>query len=247
MKQCIPFSIQKLSHGVSRILETHICESWRCNIWHIQGRDRDLVVDTGMGLWPIADHIAAIRERPILAFCTHSHHDHAGGLFQFINRLGHSAEAEIFANPTRANTVAGLLASSVIKTPPNPAFDASSWCYPSAPLTLEVSEGDVIDLGDRVLQTLHFPGHSPGSVGLWEANSGLLFTGDALYDGTLYDHLYHSVPETLCESLRRLREIPVSTVHAGHYQSFDRARMHTVIDECLSGQRSMLCPGSELT
>ena len=153
MKQCMPFSIQKLSQGVSRILEAHICESWRCNIWNIQGRDRDLFVDTGMGIWPIADHIAAIRERPIPAFCRNSHHDHAGGLFQFINRLGHSAEAEISVNPTRANTVAGLFASSVIKTPPNPAFDASSWCYPSAPLTIEVSEADVIDLGDRVLQT----------------------------------------------------------------------------------------------
>ena len=68
MEQSMPFSIQKLSHGVSRILETHICESWRCNIWHIQGRNRDLVVDNGMGLWPITDYIAAIRERPILAF-----------------------------------------------------------------------------------------------------------------------------------------------------------------------------------
>ena len=200
-----------------------------------------------MGLGPIADHIPAIRERPILAFCTHSHHDHEGGLCQFINRLGHSAEAEIVANPTRANTVAGLLASSVIKTLPNPAFDASSWCYPSAPLTLEVSEGDVIDLGDHVPQTLHSPGHSPGSLGLWEANSSLLFTGDALYNGTLYDHLYHSVPETLCESLRRLREIPVNTVHAGHYRSFDMAHMHTIIDEHLSGQRSMLFQGSGLT
>ena len=244
MKQGAPFSIQKLSHGVSRISETHICESWRCNIWHVQGRERDLLVDTGMGLWPMANHIAALRERPILAFCTHSHHDHAGGLFQFYNRLGHSAEAEIFAHPTRANTVADLLDPSVIKKPPNPTFDTSTWCYPTAPLTLEVSDGDVIDLGDRVFQTLHLPGHSPGSVGLWEANSQLLFTGDTLYDGTLYDQLYHSVPETLCESLRRLRELPVSTVHAGHYRSFDRARMQTVIDEYLSGQRSMLCPGS---
>ncbi len=247
MKQATPFSIQKLSHGVSLIRETHLCESWRCNIWHIQGRDRDLIVDTGMGLWSIAEHIAAIRERPVLAFCTHSHHDHAGGLFQFDNRLGHSAEAEIFEHPTRANTVAELLDPSVIKTPPNPRFDASMWCYPPAPLTLEVSEGDLIDLGDRVYQTLHLPGHSPGSVGLWEANSGLLFTGDALYDGVLYDHLYHSVPEILCESLQRLREIPVSTVHAGHYQSFDRARMHIVVDEYLSGQRSMQCPGSGIT
>ena len=64
----MPLSIQKFSHRVSCIHEKHICESWRCNIWHIQGRDRDLVVDIGMGLWPIADHIAAIRERPILTF-----------------------------------------------------------------------------------------------------------------------------------------------------------------------------------
>jgi glyoxylase-like metal-dependent hydrolase (beta-lactamase superfamily II) len=238
------FSIRRFPQGVSRILENHICESWRCNIWHIQGRDRDLIVDTGMGLWPIVDHIAALRERPVIAFCTHSHHDHAGGLYQFDKRLGHSAEAKIFAEPTRQNTVTDLLDPAVIKTAPYREFDGTIWCYPPAPLTRLVAEGDVIDLGDREFQTLHLPGHSPGSVGLWEAESGLLFTGDALYDGTLYDHLYHSVPEKLCDSLRRLRELPVSTVHAGHYKSFDKFRMLTVIDEYLSGQRSMLCPRS---
>ena len=39
-------------------------------------------------------------------------------------------------------------------------------------------------------------------------------------------------------------ELPISTVHAGHYKSFDKFRMQTVIDEYLSGQRSMLCPRS---
>ena len=231
---------------MSCIRETHICENWRSNIWHIQGRDWDLVLDIGMELWAITDPIAAIREYPILVICTRSHHDYADGLFQFCNGHIHSAEAEIFANPTRANILASLLAPSVIKAPPNPAFHASSWCYPSAPLTLQISEGDGIDLGDRLLQTLHLTGLSPGSVGLCKANSGLLFTGYALYYGTLCNHLYHSVPETLCESLRRFREIPISTVHTGHYQSFERARMHTVINGNLSGQRSMLCPGPGL-
>ena len=97
-------------------------------------------------------------------------------------------------------------------------------------MTLEVSEGDVIDLGEHVFQTLHLPGNSLGSVGLWETNSGLLFKDDALYEGTVSDHLYHSVTETLCESLRRLREILFSTVHVGHHQSFDSVCMHTVID-----------------
>ena len=58
-----------------------------------------------MGLWPIVDQIAALRERPVIAFCTHSHHDHAGGLYQFDKRLGHPAEAKIFAEPTRENVL----------------------------------------------------------------------------------------------------------------------------------------------
>ena len=36
---------------------------------------------------------------------------------------------------------------------------------------------------------LHLPGHSPGSLGLWEPRSGLLLSGDAVYDGPLLDQL----------------------------------------------------------
>jgi glyoxylase-like metal-dependent hydrolase (beta-lactamase superfamily II) len=43
----------------------------------------------------------------------------------------------------------------------------------------------VIDTGDRHFEVLHLPGHSPGSIGLWEERSGTLFSGDAIYDGPL--------------------------------------------------------------
>ena len=89
---------------------------------------------------------------------------------------------------------------------------------------------------------LHLPGHSPGSVALWEAETGTVFTGDALYDGVLYDHLYHSVPEQMIESLNRLCDLPLSVVHAGHFGSFGRDRARQITAEYLSGQRSMLCP-----
>jgi glyoxylase-like metal-dependent hydrolase (beta-lactamase superfamily II) len=222
----------------------HVAKEWRCNIWYIIGRDRDLIIDTGLGLWPIAIDVASLHERPVIAVCTHSHHDHAGGLNQFETRLGHAAEAHIFATPTRRTIVAELLNDSVIKKPPYDGFDVTKWCYEPAPLSQEIDEGNIIDLGNRTFHILHLPGHSPGSVALWEKETGLLFTGDVLYDGTLYDHLYHSVPETLCDSLKRLRDMPINTIHAGHYESFDRYRMRTIIDEYLSGQRSMLCPNS---
>ncbi|MAI58547.1 MAG: MBL fold metallo-hydrolase [Rhodobacteraceae bacterium] len=242
MRTKFAYTVEALSDGVSRVLERYISEDWRCNIWHIKGRDRDLIIDTGMGLWPIAQDVVALRERNVIAFCTHSHHDHAGGFSQFETRLSHRAESEIFARPNRNSTVAELLNDKVITVLPYEGFTVENWCYEPAPLTKQVDEGDFIDLGDRTFYVLHLPGHSPGSTGLWEKETGLLFTGDALYDGTLYDHLYHSVPIALCESLKRIREMPVNTVHAGHYTSFDRNRMQVIIDEYLSGQLTMICP-----
>jgi len=38
---------------------------------------------------------------------------------------------------------------------------------PAAP-TRVLGAGDVIDLGDRAFEVLYLPGHSPGSIGLWE-------------------------------------------------------------------------------
>ena len=50
----------------------------------------------------------------------------------------------------------------------------------------------MIDLGDRVFEVVHLPGHTPGSAGLIDRDSGVLFTGDVLYDGDLLDELPES-------------------------------------------------------
>ena len=236
------YEIKKLDDDISLILESQISPDWRCNIWHVRGRDCDLIIDTGLGLRPIAQDITEITERPVIALCTHSHHDHSGGLFQFESRCGHHAEADIFANPTRQTTTADLMEAQYVKVSPYGGFDVDAWCVQPAPLTNEVEEGDIIDLGDRSFQVLHFPGHSPGSIALWEEKTGIMFTGDTLYDGVLFDHLYHSVPELFRESLQRLKTFPLRTVHGGHDASFDNKRMQIIVDEYMNGQRSMLCP-----
>ena len=239
------YTIETLSDGVSRILETYISDDWRCNIWYIKGPDRDLIIDTGMGLWPIAQDIIERRENDVIAFYTHSHHDHTGGFSQFETRLSHPAEAHIFAKPTTEFVVAELVGYKVMKVLPYEGFKIESWCYEPAPSTEEVNEGDIIDLGDRTFYVLHLPGHFPGSIGLWEKDTRLLFFGDTLYDEVLYDHIYHSVPETLLESLKRLRELPINTFHAGHYSTFNRDRMRVIIEKYLSGRR-LTCTSYEV-
>ena len=43
-----------------------------------------------------------------------------------------------------------------------------------------VTEGDVIDLGDRTLDVMYTPGHASHHVSLVDGETGALFTGDAL-------------------------------------------------------------------
>ena len=232
------YECRSLQDGVTQIHEIHVAAWLRCNIWHVRGRDRDLIIDTGMGLRPLTREIAQLSERPVTAIMTHAHFDHAGGLHEFSDRCGHNAEAEIIANPTAANTVAdaGYVRAETFSALPYEGFSHEHYRVRPAPLTRLLDEGDVIDLGDRIFNVFHLPGHSPGSIALYEKVTGILFSGDVVYDGALIDDLYHSEPDALRESLARLRTLPVRTIHGGHYTSFGRDRMLELIDGYLDGE-----------
>ena len=93
-------------------------------------------------------------------------------------------------------------------------------------VTRTVDEGDVIDLGDKHFEVMHLPGHSPGSIGLWDPATATLFSGDAIYDGPLLDELADSNIADYCQTMERLIALPAKVVHGGHDPSFDGERLH---------------------
>jgi glyoxylase-like metal-dependent hydrolase (beta-lactamase superfamily II) len=107
-----------------------------------------------------------------------------------------------------------------------------------APATTILDVGDTVDCGDRAFEVLHLPGHSPGSIGLWEAASGTLFSGDAVYDGPLLDELETSDVDQYVETMRQLRELPVRVVHGGHEPSFGRERLIEICDAYLAARQA---------
>lgn len=240
------FRRRNLDDGIARIHEPHVAPWLRCNIWHVRGRDRDLIVDTGMGLRPMLPEFSALTERPVSAIMTHSHFDHVGGLHEFDCRCGHSDEAQIIANPTAAKTVAdsGYVRAESFTALPYSGFDHTQYHVKPAPLTGYLDDGDVLDLGDRVFRVLHLPGHSPGSIALYEADTQTLFSGDVIYDGDLIDDLYHSDAEVLAESHARLRELSIRTVHGGHFASFGRDRLLELLDLYQNGGLRVGNPGN---
>lgn len=224
------YRIRPLPDGVTWIDEPHIHEFYRCNVWHIRGRDRDMLVDSGMGVVPLRQWVPLVTERPLDAVASHTHFDHIGAHHEFPCRLCHEAEAHLLEFPTRAGVLIDPYVTDEIFTtlPPEPYLSVS-YSVKTAPATRLLTDGDVIDLGDRHFDVIHTPGHSPGGIALWEAASGVLFSGDIIYDGELIEDTYHANAADYFRSMVRLYDLPVRVVHGGHFASFDGARHRQII------------------
>lgn len=228
------YAIEKLADDVRLISEPWITPFYRCNIWHVRGSQQDALIDSGMGVVSLRAQVPLVSERSLTAIASHTHFDHIGCHHEFDNRVVHSQEASLLAGPTRSNTLADPYVTDDIFTrlPPEP-YLSSTYTVKSAPATRLVEDGDVIDLGNRQLEVIHTPGHSPGGIALWEAATGTLFSGDIVYDGPLIEDTYHSNARDYMRSMQRLLDLPVNVVHGGHFPSYDRARHRSIITQWL--------------
>lgn len=224
------YRIRPFSDGVTFIDEPFIQEFYRCNIWHVRGRDRDMLVDSGMGVVSLREWVPLVSERALTAVASHTHFDHIGCHHEFEDRAVHRAEADILANPTRQATLADPYVTDEIfdQLPPAPC-QSTSYAVKAAPATRLLDDGDVVDLGNRHFEVIHTPGHSPGGIALWEAKTGILFSGDIVYDGPLIEDTYHSNAADYYQSMVRLYDLPVRAVHGGHFPSYDGARHRKII------------------
>lgn len=240
-------------HDIIQLVEPHVHRIIRCNVWHVRGRDRDLVVDTGVGVASIADELASVIDRPVVCVATHIHYDHVGCLHEFDHRLMHPASAALM-QPYRAQMplrwsafdfdaveAAQAIGYDVVRDEmldalPRDGFDIDAFHTEGVTATGTVDEGDVIDLGDRRFEVMHLPGHTPGSIGLWEQATRVLFAGDAIYDGPLIDFLPESDPAAYVDTMKRLRDQPAEVVHPGHDPSFGRDRLVELADGYLASR-----------
>jgi glyoxylase-like metal-dependent hydrolase (beta-lactamase superfamily II) len=240
-----------MDDGVTRLWEPHVHPLEQANFWHVRGRDRDLLIDSGMGIVPLRDSFPDLFEsREIIALATHTHIDHIGAIHEFEHRWVHPAEARQMEAPSG---ITGLICADIplalcalfvaagyppfdellIDALPYAGYDPRSYRLRGAAPTRLVTPRDVIDLGDRAFNIIHLPGHSEGSICLWENATGALYTGDLVYDGPLVYEGPGMDLEVYAHSLRRLKELPVRVVHAGHDPSFGYARMVEIIDRYL--------------
>ena len=134
------------------------------------------------------------------------------------------------SSPTTLEEEGFIIPPVLVDARPSEAFDPAAFRIAPVTATHFVQGGDLIDLGDRRLQVVDLPGHTPGSIGLWDERDEALYSGDAIYDGELIDTLAESSVDDYLPTMRRLRRLPVEIVYPGHDEPFGRERLRLLAD-----------------
>jgi len=137
---------------------------------------------------------------------THTHYDHAGGAA----RIKELTKAEILVHPKEGKRITSG-DTSVARAC---FFEAEMRGFEWSP----IGEGKTIDTGSAKFEVLHLPGHSEGSIGLWERESRSLIVGDTVFaDGGIgrYDLPTGNLGE-LRGSIERLSGLGVKDLYPGH-------------------------------
>ena len=229
------FEMTELASGITRFREPDVHRFFRANLYHVVGRDADIVIDFGTGVRSLRSSLGTPGSKPLIAVATHVHVDHVGSFHEFGHRLGHAAEAAAFASMADADTLADIFREhpDAVSRAPHAGWEPRNYRIQPAPLTQALSDGDRIDIGDASYRVLHLPGHSPGSIGLLEESRGILFSGDAIYDGTLVDDLPGCDRKDYRATMETLRRLEVTTAFGGHGEPMSRKRMHAIASNYL--------------
>ena len=179
------FTLERIDEDTDILSEYRHWEDTHCYL--LRGRERSLLIDTGLGICDIRQAVDRLTDRPVAAVATHIHWDHIGG---------HRYFPEFYAHEAELNWLSGGFPLSVEAVR---AMVADRCCLPED------------------FEVLHTPGHSPGHMCFWEAERGYLFSGDLVYRGTLFACYPSTNPEEYLSSLERTACLPMERLLPAHH------------------------------
>lgn len=214
LKNLVPEGISKApssgnGNGVTQLKENIFQFRGKCMSYLVKGARKNLLIDTGLP-WEhelLENQLASVglsKEDIHIVALTHEHLDHIGCVPQF------SPRTIIAAHSMSANKIS-MQDEFVLMSK---AFHLNVEEYH---IDFHLHHGTTIDLGGTVLQVLHTPGHSSGSICLYEPNQQVLFTGDTIFAGGTLGGIFPSGSiSDYALTLRQLSVLRIKELYPGH-------------------------------
>ena len=197
--------------GIEKLKENfYSIEQGRVRSYMFVGLDRILLVDTGFPDSDILDQVKKVANLPIEVIFTHADWDHTGESGPIKNKYIHPAEMDYYKQNNDGNM----------------------------PL-LPVWEGDKIEIGGYVLEVVHLPGHTPGSIGLIERKQRFMLTGDCIKNGPIFMYGYGRNFQAFHASMIKLKAMSheVDIFYACHK---DREMKTDIVDDLIVGSQKII-------
>lgn len=185
-----------------------VCGAYQENAYLVcpDGREDAFFIDPGDGLGALQDALKASGRTLKAILLTHGHFDHI-------------LAAQPLANVTGAKVFIHAMDAEMLEDPDKSAY-APEVCRLTPPMGLAwEAYGDSVEVCGQTLKVLATPGHSLGSVCLYDVPGGILFSGDTLFEaGYGRTDLYGGSDREMVRSLRfLLTELPGGVaVYPGH-------------------------------
>lgn len=186
----------------------------------IDGTDKVLLIDTGFGLSDLNKVKKELcGDKEMIVVNSHGHVDHASGNNQFAKvYVGRYDEPDVHGrlDDKEKNRITNMFFEKYLEE----GGSLEQWNPGPSKEVIPLSEGDIISLGNYKFRILEIPGHSLGSIALWEEKEGWLFTGDSMLTWEVWGQLERSAALTIYgRSMKKLADMQewVKVVFPAHW------------------------------
>ena len=235
------FEVVHFPAGVTMIAEPGHEEDVKSYL--VEGERDVAVLDTGMGVDDFATLVASLSDRAPIVLHSHAHWDHIGASSRFDRVYVHPSEIEdLREGYPNAPFVPWFAPDRLVGDRLPESFDRATAEIVGCEPTGFIEGGERFDLGGRVLEAFHTPGHSPGGITLLDRENRILFPGDAVYAGPMFAYRPYSDPVVYRDTMRLLAELAdlVDVVYPSHNRVPllpDEVRaMHAAYEEIWAGR-----------
>lgn len=179
---------------------------------YIIGQEKLVMIDCGTGY--NMDHtLSQIKssglnpENISNIILTHVHFDHCGGL----NRMPESPETKINVFDLEAPFIEAADGRMLL-------LDMFNAYFKPLKVDVKLKDGQIIHAGPYSFKVIHTPGHTLGSICLYEEENRLLISGDTVFSGGSFGRvdLPSGSISQLCDSMKKLSELDIRYILPGH-------------------------------